>query len=329
MGLASASSPCLLPLYPAFIAYLGANAQVLEGRRATGVLGLLVLAGVLTTMMAAGIVLVTIAIPTSRLLVYMTPLVDGLLIVLGVLLIVGRNPFNRLPTVRVPVLDNPFGQAYVYGILLGPARVSVRGTVPHFAPGHFRGHRRRGGQALHVPRLRAGIRPAPGGPVAARRRARPGSGPLARRAPPPIEIGSGALLIGAATFDLVDKWDSIRLTLCLEPKPACGTHAVSTGAAPLSAWSRSAIRSSTDSIPTDRRTTSGPAPAARRSSSLSCRWVVEAGCRIRLRVLRRFGQVRPQVDALHDPHTRLEAATDAEGEHRSGPAQQVLRFASA
>ncbi len=31
----------------------------------------------------------------------------------------------------------------------------------------------------------------------------------------PIEIGSGALLIGAATFDLVDKWVSIRLTLGL------------------------------------------------------------------------------------------------------------------
>ena len=29
----------------------------------------------------------------------------------------------------------------------------------------------------------------------------------------PIGIGSGALLIGAATFDLVDKWASIRLTL--------------------------------------------------------------------------------------------------------------------
>src|SRR5205814_5868511 len=51
-----------------------------------------------------------------------------------------------------------------------------------------------------------------------------------------------------------------------------------------SASSRSRIRSSALSNPIDRRTTSGPAPAASRCSSESCRCVVEAGCRIRLRV---------------------------------------------
>ena len=34
LGLASAASPCLLPLYPSFLAYLTANTQNLEGRRA-------------------------------------------------------------------------------------------------------------------------------------------------------------------------------------------------------------------------------------------------------------------------------------------------------
>ncbi|MBA2720125.1 MAG: hypothetical protein H0U52_12945 [Chloroflexi bacterium] len=119
-GVLSAASPCLLPLYPAFIAYLGSNAKSLEGRRATGLLGLLVLAGVLTTMTAVGVVLAIIAVPTSRLLAYATPVIDGLLIVLGVLLLAGRNPFERLPGMRVPVVANPFRQAYVYGLMLGP-----------------------------------------------------------------------------------------------------------------------------------------------------------------------------------------------------------------
>ena len=44
-GVASAASPCLLPLYPGFLAYLSANAGSLAGRRASGLLGLLVLAG--------------------------------------------------------------------------------------------------------------------------------------------------------------------------------------------------------------------------------------------------------------------------------------------
>jgi cytochrome c biogenesis protein CcdA len=37
LGVLSAASPCLLPLYPGFIAYLGANAGVLAGRTATGI----------------------------------------------------------------------------------------------------------------------------------------------------------------------------------------------------------------------------------------------------------------------------------------------------
>jgi hypothetical protein len=43
------------------------------------------------------------------------------------------------------------------------------------------------------------------------------------------------------------------------------------------ASSRSRTMSSADSKPMESRTTSGPAPAARRCSSLNCRWVVEAG----------------------------------------------------
>ena len=46
--------------------------------------------------------------------------------------------------------------------------------------------------------------------------------------------------------------------------------------------SRSQIRSSTDSRPTDSRTVPGPTPAAWSSSSLSWRWVVLAGWMIRL-----------------------------------------------
>src|SRR5262249_39240836 len=45
---------------------------------------------------------------------------------------------------------------------------------------------------------------------------------------------------------------------------------------------RSAMMSSTVSIPIDRRSTSGPAPAASRCSSVSWRCVVEAGWMIRL-----------------------------------------------
>jgi cytochrome c-type biogenesis protein len=126
-GLASAASPCLLPLYPGFLAYLAANAGSLPARRASGLLGLLVLAGLLSTMVVIGIVLFLVAVPVGRVSSYLVPVVDGVLIALGVLLLVGRNPFNRLPGMRVPLVSNPYGQAYAYGVMLGPIALPCAG----------------------------------------------------------------------------------------------------------------------------------------------------------------------------------------------------------
>jgi cytochrome c-type biogenesis protein len=126
-GLASAASPCLLPLYPGFLAYLAANAGALSGRRASGLLGLLVLAGLLSTMVVIGLLLFLVAIPIGRVASYLVPVIDGVLIVLGVLLLTGRNPFNRLPGMRVPLVANPYGQAYAYGVMLGPIALPCAG----------------------------------------------------------------------------------------------------------------------------------------------------------------------------------------------------------
>lgn len=210
VGVLSAASPCLLPLYPGFIAYLGANATALEGRRATGLLGLLVLAGVLTTMTGVGVALAVVAVPTSRLLAYATPVVDGLLIVLGVLLLAGRNPFERLPGMRVPVVANPFRQAYVYGLMLGPIAlpcagpflVSLLGISLGVADavgkvGTFLAFGLGFGLPLVILSLVAGVR----------------SRAIVRwivvhhRA---VEVLAGLLLITVAVLDLADKWDGIR-----------------------------------------------------------------------------------------------------------------------
>ena len=126
-GLASAASPCLLPLYPGFLAYLSANAGSLAGRRATGLLGLLVLAGLLTTMVVLGAILVVVSVPIGLVASFLVPIVDAFLIILGVLLLAGRNPFTRLPGLGVPIVRNPYGQAYVYGIMLGPIALPCAG----------------------------------------------------------------------------------------------------------------------------------------------------------------------------------------------------------
>jgi cytochrome c-type biogenesis protein len=215
LGLASAASPCLLPLYPGFLAYLAANSRSLEGRRGTGLLGLFVLAGVLTTMTVVGIVLVAVAIPTSRLLAVATPLIDGLLIVLGVLLVLGRNPFARLPGVNVPVVANPFGRAYVYGVFLGPIALPCAGpflvSLLGISLGVSDALGRIGtfllfglgfGLPLVALSLLTGLRAqAVVRWVVSRHRA--------------IELIAGVLLIVVATLDLADKWELLVLTLGL------------------------------------------------------------------------------------------------------------------
>lgn len=128
LGLGSAASPCLLPLYPSFLAYLSTNTGAIAGRRASGLLGLVILAGVLTTMLVVALVLVAVSVPIGSVLGVVIPIVDMLLIVLGVSLLLGRNPFERLPGMRVPLVSNPFGQAYLYGLLLGPLALPCAGA---------------------------------------------------------------------------------------------------------------------------------------------------------------------------------------------------------
>jgi cytochrome c-type biogenesis protein len=117
-----------LPLYPSFLAYLSANAEALAGRRGTGLLGLIILLGVLTTMLAVAVVLVVVSVPIGAVLAYMVPLTDAVLIALGILLLAGRNPFARMSSVRVPFVANPFGRAYLYGVLLGPLALPCAGA---------------------------------------------------------------------------------------------------------------------------------------------------------------------------------------------------------
>lgn len=212
-GLASAASPCLLPLYPGFLAYLSANAGALSGRRASGLLGLLVLLGLLTTMVGLGLVLFVVSIPVGRVASYLIPLVDGLLIVLGLLLLAGRNPFNRLPGLRVPLVHNPYAQAWVYGVMLGPIALPCAGpflaALLAVAVGFSDAVAQLGtflvfglgfGLPLVLLSLLAGTRQrAIVRFVLDRHRA--------------IELVSGIALVAVAVYDLRENWDGILFTL--------------------------------------------------------------------------------------------------------------------
>ena len=92
-------------------------------------LGLFVLAGVLTMMLALGGIIALLAIPVGSVLVYLLPLADLVIFLLGILLLLNRNPFKTLPQIQVPALRHPFMNAYVYGLLYGPIALPCSGPM--------------------------------------------------------------------------------------------------------------------------------------------------------------------------------------------------------
>ena len=128
LGVAAAASPCLLPLYPAFLAML-VGRQATAGREPPPALfGLMVVLGVVTALIVVGAVVVAVSISLGSLLTYVVPLTTILLLVLGVLMITGRNPFERLTSISMPVVRQPLAQAYVYGLVFGPVALPCAGA---------------------------------------------------------------------------------------------------------------------------------------------------------------------------------------------------------
>ena len=123
---------CMLPLYPGLIAFLAGTASgshTSHTRRASYLLGFFVLAGVLSLMIVIGWLLYTFQRSFGDILPYLLPVIYGVVILMGLLMLTGRNPFARLGTVKTPVLRNPFAAAFAYGLLLAPMTLPCTGPL--------------------------------------------------------------------------------------------------------------------------------------------------------------------------------------------------------
>lgn len=120
---------CLLPLYPGLIAFLAGNADNARAQHAAKWLGALVLLGVLSMMLVIGFLLSVARASFGQILPLILPVLYGAVIVMGGLMLMGRNPFVRLATAQSPVLSNPYLTAYLYGLLLGPMTLPCTGPI--------------------------------------------------------------------------------------------------------------------------------------------------------------------------------------------------------
>ncbi|MEX0765930.1 MAG: cytochrome c biogenesis protein CcdA [bacterium] len=129
LGMVASVSPCTLPLYPGFLAYLGARAPDPSRRLPMPLLGAAVLLGVLTTMLVLGLVIASLRVAVGSVLRIAVPLADLLLIIMGGLLLLNRNVFMRIPQLSVPVFGHPLLGAYAYGLIYGPITLPCSATL--------------------------------------------------------------------------------------------------------------------------------------------------------------------------------------------------------
>ena len=129
LGLLATTSPCILPLYPGFLAYISGGQAGLQNKTSRYFLGFFVLAGVLTMMLMLGGIIALLSVSVGSALSVVIPLADLVIILFGILLLLNINPFKSLPQVQVPVLSHPFINAFVYGLLYGPIALPCSGPL--------------------------------------------------------------------------------------------------------------------------------------------------------------------------------------------------------
>lgn len=120
---------CMLPLYPGLLAFLAGRTNGTSSGRSTPWLGALVLGGILSLMLLLSLLLWSLRRSISTVLPVLLPIVYGVVVVLGLLMIVGINPFKQLSSAQTPVLRNPYATAYLYGLLLSPMTLPCTGPL--------------------------------------------------------------------------------------------------------------------------------------------------------------------------------------------------------
>lgn len=115
---------CVLPLYPAFLAYLTSQASKSEDvgaqKKTLAILGFLIVAGVLLFMFVLGLVFTTILeVSLTKVIGIISPFAFGFLLVISLLLIFNVDIGKFIPKTKTPKFKNPFLNALAFGFFFG------------------------------------------------------------------------------------------------------------------------------------------------------------------------------------------------------------------
>lgn len=138
VGVGATVTPCVLPLYPGFLAYITSGPRVaastgvttsLPRRPPPAAAAFLVWLGVVVGMVLLGAILALLSLSLSRVLGLILPVIDLAIIGLGVLLLLGRNPFARIPQPSPTAFGGggPYVGSFLYGLLFAPIALPCSG----------------------------------------------------------------------------------------------------------------------------------------------------------------------------------------------------------
>jgi cytochrome c-type biogenesis protein len=111
---------CVLPLYPGFLAYLSSKFSGEEKKSIYIIFGLIVALGVILAMTLVGLIFSTI-LKTSltNVVGILSPIAFGILAIVSVFLILGKDPWMYLPKIKTPGSKNPYVHALLFGLFFG------------------------------------------------------------------------------------------------------------------------------------------------------------------------------------------------------------------
>jgi len=136
-GVGATITPCVLPLYPGFLAYITApalatadvSAGTATARPPAAIAAAFVWLGVVIGMVGIGAVLALLSLSLGSVLRLALPIIDLVLIGLGILLLARRNPFAMLPQPSPRALGGagPLAGSFLYGLFFAPIALPCSG----------------------------------------------------------------------------------------------------------------------------------------------------------------------------------------------------------
>jgi cytochrome c-type biogenesis protein len=118
--LTTLTSICLLPMYPNFLFNLGKRYSDNPTKKTYFFFSTIVVLGVLTFMYTIGLLFVMLLqSPLSQLISVFLPMIFGLMLVAGIMMVLGNNVQKHLPKFDVPTVENSIVNAYAFGLVFG------------------------------------------------------------------------------------------------------------------------------------------------------------------------------------------------------------------